>query len=190
MAPYEALYGRRCRSRICWDIQGLRQLDGPEFVQETVKKIHVVKKCLNAAQDQQKSYVDQHQREMEYKVGDKFSLKISPWRGILRFGRQGKLSSRYIRPYEIIERIGPLAYRLALPTELSQIHDVSYVSTLRRYRSDPSHIIHQPEIEISEELIYVEEPVEILDRNVRKLRNKDILMVKVRWNLHSPREAI
>ncbi|KAL2252726.1 UNVERIFIED_CONTAM: Transposon Tf2-11 polyprotein [Sesamum indicum] len=189
MAPYEALYGRRCRIPICWDIEGLRQLEGPELVQETVEKVQVVKKCLKDAQDRQKSYVDQHRREMEYEVGDKIFLKISPWRGILRFGKQGKLSPRYIGPYEIIERIGPLAYRLALQAELSQIHDVFHVSMLQRNRSDPSHIIHEPEIEIYEELTYVEEPAEILDRNVRKLRNKDIPMVKVRWSHHSPREA-
>ncbi|KAL2246237.1 UNVERIFIED_CONTAM: Transposon Tf2-12 polyprotein [Sesamum indicum] len=156
---------------------------------EIVEKIQVVKKHLKAAQDRQKSYVDQHRREMEYKVGDKVFLKISPWRGILRFGKQGKLSPRYIGPYEIIERIGPLAYRLALPAELSQIHDVFHVSMLQRYRSDPSHIICEPEIEISEELTYVEEPAEILDKSVRKLRNKDIPMVKVRWSHHSLREA-
>ncbi|KAL0387779.1 UNVERIFIED_CONTAM: Transposon Tf2-11 polyprotein [Sesamum radiatum] len=189
MAPYEALYGRRCRSPVCWDIEGLRQLEGPELVQETVEKIQIVKKCLKAAQDRQKSYVDKHHREMEYEVGDKVFLKVSPWKGILRFGKQGKLSPRYIGPYEIIERIGPLAYRLALPVELSQIHDVFHVSMLRRYRSDPSHVIHEPEVEISEQLTYMEEPAEILDRSVRKLRNKEIPMVKVRWTHHSPREA-
>ncbi|KAL2230890.1 UNVERIFIED_CONTAM: Transposon Ty3-G Gag-Pol polyprotein [Sesamum indicum] len=189
MAPYDALYGRRCRNPICWDVEGLRQLEGPELVQETVKKVKVVKKCLKAAQDRQKNYVDQHRREMECEVGDKVFLKISPWRGILRFGKQGKLSPRYIGPDEIIERIGPLAYQLALPAELSQIHYVFHVSMLRRYRSDPSHIIRESEIEISEELTYVEEPAEILDRNVRKLRNKDIPMAKVRWSHHSPREA-
>ncbi|KAL0463345.1 UNVERIFIED_CONTAM: hypothetical protein Slati_0222100 [Sesamum latifolium] len=92
--------------------------------------------------------------------------------GNLEICRQGKLSPRYIGPYEIIERIGPLAYRLALPMELSHIHDVFYVSMLRRYRSDPSHVIREPEIEISEELTYVEEPTEILDISIRKLRNK------------------
>ncbi|KAL2243492.1 UNVERIFIED_CONTAM: Transposon Tf2-12 polyprotein [Sesamum indicum] len=189
MAPYEALYGRRCRSPICWDIEGLRQLEGLKLVQETVEKVQVVKKCLKAAQDRQKSYVDQHRREMEYEVGDKVFLKISTWRGILRFGKQEKLSPRYIGPSEIIERIGPLAYRLALPTELSQIHDVFHVLMLRRYRSDPSHIICEPEIEISDKLTYVEEPAEILNKSVRKLRNKDIPMVKVRWSHHSPREA-
>ncbi|KAL0319704.1 UNVERIFIED_CONTAM: Transposon Tf2-11 polyprotein [Sesamum radiatum] len=131
MAPYEALYRRRCRSPICWDIEGLRQLEGPELVQETMDKIQVVKKCLKATQDPQKRYVDKHHREMEYEVGDKVFLKISPWKGILRFGRQEKLSPRYIGPYEIIERIEPLAYRLAIPTELSQIHDVFHVSMLR-----------------------------------------------------------
>ncbi|KAL0420529.1 UNVERIFIED_CONTAM: Transposon Tf2-11 polyprotein [Sesamum latifolium] len=159
----------------------------PELVQETVEKIQIVKKCLKAAQDRQKSYVDEHRREMEYEVGDKVFLKVSPWKGILRFGRQGKLSLRYIGPYEIIERIGPLAYRLALPMELSQIHDVFHVSMLRRYRSDPSHVIRELEIEISEELTYVEKPTEILDRSIRKLRNKEIPMVKVRWTHHSER---
>ncbi|KAL2237105.1 UNVERIFIED_CONTAM: Transposon Tf2-11 polyprotein, partial [Sesamum indicum] len=189
MAPYEALYGRKCRSPICWDIEGLRQLEGPELVQETVDKIKTVKKCLKAAQDRQESYVDKHRREMEYEVGEKVFLKVSPWRGILRFGKQGKLSPRYIGPYEILERVGPLAYQLALPTELSQIHDVFHVSMLRRYRSDPSHILYEPEIEISEGLTFVEEPTEILDRSIKKLRNKEIPMVKVKWSHHSPREA-
>ncbi|KAL0439017.1 UNVERIFIED_CONTAM: Transposon Tf2-12 polyprotein [Sesamum latifolium] len=127
MAPYEALYGRKCRSPICWDIEGLRQFEGPELVQETVDKIQTVKQCLKAAQDRQKSYVDKHRREMEYEVGEKVFLRVSPWRGILRFGKKGKLSPRYIGPYEILERVGPLAYRLALPVELSQIHDVFHV---------------------------------------------------------------
>ncbi|KAL0395414.1 UNVERIFIED_CONTAM: Transposon Tf2-11 polyprotein [Sesamum latifolium] len=140
MAPYEALYRRKCRSPICWDIEGLRQLEGPELVQETVDKIQTVKQCLKAAQDRQKSYVDKHRREMEFEVGEKIFLRVSPWRGILRFGKKGKLSPRYIGPYEILERVGPLAYRLALPVELSQIHDVFHISMLRRYRSDPSHI--------------------------------------------------
>ena len=115
MAPYEALYGRKCRSPICWDVEGLRQIEGPELVQETVNKIQIVKQCLKAAQDRQKSYFDQHRREMTYEVGEKVFLKVSPWKRILRFGKQGKLSPRYIRPYEITERVEPLAYRLDFP---------------------------------------------------------------------------
>ena len=189
MAPYEALYGRKCRTPVCWDIEGMRQLEGPELVRETVEKVQVVKQRMKAAQDRQKSYFDRHRREMVYEVGDRVFLKVSPWRGVMRFGRHGKLAPRYIGPYEILERIGPLAYRLALPAELARLHDVFHVSMLRRYRSDPSHIIPEPEIEISENLSYPEEPVEILGRQVRRLRNKEIPMVKVRWGHHSAREA-
>ncbi|KAK4389876.1 hypothetical protein Sango_2324600 [Sesamum angolense] len=98
MAPYEALYGKKCRSPICWDIEGLRRLEGPELVQKTVDKIQTVKKYLKVAQDRHKSYTDKHRREMEYEVGEKVFLKVSPWREILRFGKQGKLSPRYIGP--------------------------------------------------------------------------------------------
>ena len=122
-------------------------------------------------------------------MGEKVFLKLSLWKEVLRFGRQGKLSLRYIGPYEIIERIRPLAYRLVLPVELSLIHNVFHASMLRRYQSDPSHIVHEPEIEVSETLTYVEEPVEILDRKVKKLRNKERPIVKVKWSYHSPKEA-
>ncbi|KAL0307531.1 UNVERIFIED_CONTAM: hypothetical protein Scaly_2980600 [Sesamum calycinum] len=126
---------------------------------------------------------------MEYEVGEKVFLKVSSWKGILRFGKQEKLSTRCIGPYEILERVGLLAYRLVLSAELSQIHDVFHVSMLRRYRSDASHILREPKIEVSEGLTYVEELIEILDRSIKKLRNKEISMVTVRWSHHSPREA-
>ena len=135
MATYEALYGRRCRCPLYWDEEGMRILEGPELIQETVDKVNVVKSRIKAAQDRQKSYADQHRREMNHAVGDKVFLRVSPWKGVIRFGKKGKLSPRYIGPYEIIERIGPVAYRLALPPELSGIHDIFHVSTLRRYRS-------------------------------------------------------
>ena len=89
--------------------------EGPELIQKTGDKVKVIRSKLKAAQDRQKSYVDQHRREMEYNVGDKVFLRVSPWKGVLRFGKKGKLSPRYIGPYEIVARIGPLAYRLALP---------------------------------------------------------------------------
>ena len=126
---------------------------------------------------------------MKYDVGEKVFLKVSPWRGIIRFRRQGKLSPRYISPYEILERVGPLAYRLALPQELSRIHDVFHVSMLRRYRSDPSHVVQESEIQLTEDLNYKEEPVEILDRQIKKLRNKEIPIVKVKRSRHSTKEA-
>ena len=107
----------------------------------------------------------------------------------MRFGNKGKLSPRYIGTYEIIEKIGPLAYRLALPPELSKIHDVFHVSMLRRYRSDPSHVIKDSEVEISENLSYVEEPIRIVDNKIKQLRNREIPMVKVLWGNHGIEEA-
>ena len=126
---------------------------------------------------------------MEYNVGDKVFLRVSPWKGVLRFGKKGNLSPRYIGLYEIVARIGPLAYRLALPQELSQLHDVFHMSMLRRYRSDPSHVVQTGEIDVSDNLSYVEEPVQILDRKQRQLRNRKIPMVKVLWKNHGIEEA-
>ena len=107
----------------------------------------------------------------------------------MRFGNKGKLSPRYIGPYEIIEKIGPLAYKLALPPELAKIHDVFHVSMLRRYRSDPSHVLKDSEVEISENLGYVEEPVKIVDRRIKQLRQREIPMVKIVWKHHGIEEA-
>ena len=134
--------------------------------------------------------MDLYRRDIEYVVGDKVFLKVSPWKRILRFEKHKKLSPRYIGPYKVIERIGPLAYKLALPLELSQIHNVFYISMLRRYRSDPRHVLKESEIEITENLTYVEEPIEILGKEIRKLRRKEIPIVKVKWSHHqTPREA-
>ena len=189
MTPYEALYGRKCRSPIFWDEEGLRILEGPELVQETVDKVNIVKSRLKASQDRQKSYADQHRREIEYNVGEKVFLRVSPWKGVIRFGQKGKLNPRYIGPYEILERIGPLAYRLALPPELSQIHNVFHVSMLRRYRSDPTHVLTDQPIEVAKNLTYVEEPVEIVGHKTKQLRNREIPLVKVLWRHHSKEEA-
>ena len=128
-------------------------------------------------------------KEIEFEVGDRVFLKVSPWKKVLRFGKKGKLSPRFIGPYEIVERIGPVAYRLALPVELEKIHDVFHVSMLRRYRSDPSHIIEPEQIELRSDLSYEEEPVQILDREVKRLRTKEVPMVKVLWRSHSTEEA-
>ena len=189
MAPYEALYGRKCRSPLYWDKEGTTILEGPDIIQNAVDKIDIVKSRLKAVQDRQKSYADQHRREMEYQVGEKVFLKVSPWKGVLRFGNKGKLSPRYIGPYEIIEKVGPLAYKLALPPKLSQIHDVFHVSMLRRYRSDPTHVLKDQAIEISNNLSYMEEPVSIVDYKVKQLRNREIPIVKVIWRNHSTEQA-
>ena len=159
------------------------------MIQETEETVKKIKDRLKAAFDRQKSYADLKRRDIEYSVGDKVFLKVSPWKKILRFGRKGKLSPRFIGPYEIVERIGPVAYRLALPLELQKIHDVFHVSMLRRYRSDPSHVIPTEDIEIRSDLTYEEESVQILAREVKELRNKRVPLVKVLWRSHSVEEA-
>ena len=114
---------------------------GPDIVKDTEAKVQVIRQRLKAASDQQKSFVNLKRKDIEYEVGDKVFLKVSPWWKILRFGKSGKLSPRFIGPYEILERIGPVAYRLALPLELAKLYDVFHVSMLRKYCSNESHIL-------------------------------------------------
>ncbi|XP_039043539.1 uncharacterized protein LOC120182718, partial [Hibiscus syriacus] len=136
-----------------------------------------------------KSYADLKRKEIEFQIGDKVFLKVSPWKKVLRFGRKGKLSPRFIGPYEIVKRVGPVAYQLALLPEMEKIHNVFHVSMLRKYRSDPSHIVTTEEIEVQSDLTYEEEPVQILAHEVKQLRNKTIPLVKVLWRNHKVEEA-
>ena len=189
MAPYEALYGRKCRTPLCWTELDEKQVLGPELIQENEDKVRLIRDRLKAASDRQKSYVDLKRREIEFQVGDLVFLKVSPWRKVLRFGRKGKLSPRFIGPYRVLKRVGPVAYQLELPPELDRLHDVFHVSMLRRYRSDPSHVIPVEEIEIRSDLTYDEQPVRILDREVKVLRKKQIPLVKVLWRNHGIEEA-
>ena len=123
-------------------------------------------------------------KDIEYKVGDKVFLKVSPWRKILIFGKRGKLSSRFIGPYEILERIGLVAYRLALPPELAKLHDVFHVSILRKYHADESHILPVQEVQVQQDLSYDKEPKDIMAREVKQLWNKQVPLVKVLWQHH------
>ena len=189
MAPYEALYERKCITPICWDEVGERKLLGPEIIQATSEKINIIRDRLKAAQDRQKSYADKRRRQLEFAVGDRVFLRISPWKGVLRFGKQEKLSPRYIGPYEILERVGVVAYRLALPPELSRIHDVFHVSMLRKYIPDPSHILDTQPVQLRTDLTYDEEPVQIMDYRQQVLRNKTIPLIKVLWRNHAVEEA-
>ena len=141
MAPFEALYGRRCRSPVCWDDVGEKKLLGPEHVQLTVEKVSLIKERLKAEQSRQKSYDDNRRRDLEFEVGDHVFLKVSPMKSIMRFGRKGKLSPRFVGPFEVLERVGTLAYKVALPPSLSKIHNVFHVSTLRKCIYDPSHVV-------------------------------------------------
>lgn len=181
MAPFEALYGRPCRSPVCWTEVGDALILGPDLVRETTEKVAVIQQRLKTAQSRQKSYADVRRRPLEFAVGDKVFLKVSPRRGIRRFGRNAKLSPRYVGPFEILERIGAVAYRLALPPHLSRIHDVFHVSMLRKYEPDPSHVIDWGDLELEEDATFEEQPVEILDSREQVLRGKVIPLVRVLW---------
>ncbi|GKE08927.1 putative reverse transcriptase domain-containing protein [Tanacetum coccineum] len=157
-------------------------LIGPELVQETTDKVVLIKEKLKAVRDRQKSYADNTRKPLEFEVGDYVLLKVSPWKGVIRFGKKGKLAPRYVRPFEILKRIGPVAYRLRLPEEFSSVHDTFHVSNLKKCLADANLHVPLNEIKIDKTLRFVEEPVEIMDRLVRSLKCNKISLVKVRWN--------
>ncbi|KAK6163519.1 hypothetical protein DH2020_000383 [Rehmannia glutinosa] len=156
MAPYEALYGRKCRSPAHWVEVGERKIFGPEIIKKTVGVIAKIRDRIKATQDRQKSYADRRRKDLQF---------------------------------EILERIGDVAYRLTLPLELAAVHNVFHISMLRKYISDPSHIINHEELDVSNNLTYEESPVAILGKKVHKLRNREVPLVLVQWSQHGREEA-
>ena len=138
---FEALYGRRCRSPIFWDEIGENKLLRPELVHLTIEMIFLIKERLKVAQNRLKSYADNRRLDLEFEVGDHVFLNVSPMNSIMKFGRKEKLSPRFVGPFEVLERVGTLAYKVVLPSSLSKIHNVFHVSTLRKYIYDPSHVV-------------------------------------------------
>ncbi|GJV47379.1 putative reverse transcriptase domain-containing protein [Tanacetum coccineum] len=179
-APFEALYGRKCRSPICWAEVGDAQLTGPEIVCETTEKIIQIKHRLQASRDRQRSYADKRRKPLEFQVGDKIMLKVSPWKGVIRSGKRGKLNPRYIRPFKILAKIGTVAYRLELPEQLIRVHSTFHVSNPKKCLSDEPLAIPLDEIHVDDKLNFIEEPIKIMDREVKHLKQSRIPIVKVR----------
>ncbi|GKB67828.1 putative reverse transcriptase domain-containing protein [Tanacetum coccineum] len=150
-APFEALYGRKCRSLVCWAEVGDVQLMGPEIMHETTKNIVQIR-------------------------------QLSPRKGVIQFGKRGKLNLWYIGPFKIIDRIGLVAYKLELPEELSNVHSTFHVSNLKKCLSDESLVIPMKELQLDDKLNFVEEPVKVMDREVKQHKQSRIPIVKVRWN--------
>ncbi|GJR41910.1 hypothetical protein Tco_1310013 [Tanacetum coccineum] len=153
---FKALYGRKCRSPVYWAEQ--------------------------AARDRQRSYANVRRKPLEFQVGNRVMLKVSPRKGIFRFRKRGKLNPRYIRPFKILDRIGRVAYKLELPEELSTIHNTFHVSNLKKCLSDKSLIIPMKELQLDDKLNFVEEPVEVMDCEIKQLKRSRIPIIKVRWN--------
>ncbi|XP_022019728.1 uncharacterized protein LOC110919780 [Helianthus annuus] len=181
MAPYELLYGRKCRTPVCWGEIGQRELAPSDLIAVTNEKIKLVRARLKAAQDRQKAYSDKRRRPIEFQVGDLVLLKVSPWKGIIRFRKRGKLGPRYIGPFKILARVGTVAYRLELPPALDGIHNNFHVSQLRKSLADETALVPLDDIELDKGLNYVERPMAIKDVKVKKLRNKAVRQVLVQW---------
>ncbi|KAJ9566564.1 hypothetical protein OSB04_002530 [Centaurea solstitialis] len=174
MPPYEMLYGRRCRTPVCWGEVGQRELGSTEIVQKTIEGIQLIRDRLRAAQSRQKSYADKRRSDLEFNVG------IALERGDT-LSKASKLGPRFIGPFEIVARVGKVAYRLELPPELSQIHNTFHVSQLRKCLADESAHVPIDDIRVDERLNYVEKPVAVLERKTKTLRNKEVGIVKVQW---------
>jgi hypothetical protein len=189
MAPFEALYGHRCRTPLSWSQTGERKIFGPDLVTEAEEKMKTIQNNLRAAQSRQKSYADIRRRPIQFQVGDFVYLQVSPTRGIQRFDIKGKLAPRYIGPFEIIEVCGPVAYHLQLSPQLAAIHNVFHVSQLKKCVSVPTEIIDTQTIDIEPDLSYMEHPIRILDTKERSTRRTRIRTFKIQWNDHTEEEA-
>ena len=189
MAPYEALYGRPCRSPTCWLEAGESSLFGPEIVRKTTEKIQLIRERRRRAQSRHKSYADRQRRPLEFQEGDYVFLKVSPKKGVFRFGKKGKLAPRYIGPFEVIKVVGKATYQLQLPAQWFEVHDIFHVSMLRKCLSDVMPVMNLEDIEVQDGVTYEEQPVRILDTKEKVLRNKIIRLVKVLWQHHGVEEA-
>jgi hypothetical protein len=188
-SPFEALYGRNCRTPLHWDQPGERQVFGPDILLEAEENIRMVRENLKTAQSRQRSYADTRRRDLSFEVGDYVYLRVSPIRGTKRFGVKGKLAPRYIGPYQIQAWRGEVAYQLSLPENLSVVHDVFHVSQLKKSLRVPEEQLPAEDLKVREDLTYIDKPTQILETADRVTRRSTIRMCKVKWGHHSEEEA-
>ena len=174
---------------LCWYEVGERELVGPELVRLTNEVVQKIRARMRTAQSRQKSYADVRRKSLEFERGNPVFLKVAPMKGVLRFRHKGKLSPKFIGPFKILERVGSVMYKLALPPAFSGVHDVFHVSMLRKYSTDPIHVIDYEPLQLNEDLSYKEKLVRILAREVKTLRNRSIAFVKVLWWNHHSEEG-
>jgi hypothetical protein len=189
MAPFEALYGRRCRTPLNWSEPGERCFLRPDMVKEDEDKVQKIIHNMKKAQTRQKSYADQRRQPLCFLIGDYVYLKVSPIKGVSRFGIKGKLAPRYIGPFLVLEQCGPVAYRLQLPETLSAVHNVFHMSQLKKCLRVPDRTIEVTDVVLEPDLTYSEHPIRVLDQKDRVTRRKTLKFYKIQWNQHSEDEA-
>jgi hypothetical protein len=189
MAPFEALYGRRCRTPLNWSELGERWFFRPDLVKETEEKVQRIRHNLKEAQAQQKKYANKRRRPLIFQVGDHVYLKVSPIKGVSRFRVKGKLAPHYIGPFPILERCGQVAYRLRLLESLYAVHNVFHVSQLKKCIWIPDQTMDVTDVNLEPDLTYLEHPIRVLDQKDRITRKRTLKFYKVQWNQHTEEEA-
>jgi hypothetical protein len=189
MAPFEALYGHKCRTLLFWNQTGESQVFGTNVLRNIEDQVRMIRENLRVAQSRQKSYADNRRRDLTFEVGNYVYLKVSPWRSVRRFNMKGKLAPRYVGPFKIIARRGEVAYQLELPENLAGVHDVFHVSQLKKCLRVPEEQIPLEELTVKEDLTYEKFSVKILETAERVTRSRVIKMCEVQWNRYSKAEA-
>jgi hypothetical protein len=178
-----------CHTPLSWSELGERVIFGPNIVTEAEEKVRQILANILAAQSRQKSYTDKRQRPLEFEVGDHVYLRVSPMKGVHRFGIKGKLAPRYIGPYPIIDKYGPTSYQVELPSKLLGVHNVFHVSQLKRCLKPLTDVVVEDTIPLEPDLTYKTHPIKILDQQERVTRNKTNQFYKIQWNDHSKDKA-
>ena len=168
---------------------GESSITGPDLIRDTSEKVSLIRQRLLTAQSRHKSYADVRRRPLEFEVGDHVFLKVMPKRGVVMFGKRGNLSPRFIGPFEILERIGTVAYRLVLPPNMSGVHEVFHVSMLRKYTPDPAHVVDWGQIEVDTDGTFEEGPVCVFDSRDQVLRRNTVRLVRVIWRHYGVEES-
>jgi hypothetical protein len=189
MAPFEALYGRQCRTLLNWSKPGERWFFRPHMVRETEEKVQRIIHNLREAKAHQKSYADKRRQPLYFQVEDYVYLKVSPMKGVSRFKVKGKLAPWYIGPFPILEQCGPVAYRLQLPETLSAVHNVFHVSQLKKCLRVLDQTVEVADVSLEPDLTYSEHPIRVLDQKDRITRRRTLKFYNIQWNQHTEDEA-
>jgi hypothetical protein len=189
MAPFEVLYGRRCCTLLNWIELGEKVIFGPDLVEEADATVRHIQENLKAAKSRQETYTNKRRRPLEFEVGGHVYLRVSPMKGVKRFGVKGKLAPRYIGPLPILVKCGSMAYKLDLPPSLAGVHDIFHVLQLKKCLKAHVDVV-LPEVTLLEaDLSYPEHPIKVLDQKDRVTRHKIIKFFKIQWCNHSEEEA-